>query len=294
MASVRTAVIPAAGLGTRFLPATKAIPKEMLCVVDRPTIQYVVEEAVRAGLDDILIVTSRGKDSIADHFDRLAELEAFLEERGKLDELAEVRRLGELAEIHFVRQKEPLGLGHAVSVARTHVSGRPFVVLLGDVIVPELAGDEQDLLPRLIEVYEAKRAAVIAVHEVPRDEVGAYGVIEGDDLGGDLWRLRSMVEKPSPEDAPSNLASLGRYVLPAEIFDLLDETPPGHGGEIQLTDAIGVLAARSEVFACVQRGPVYDVGKKSDYLRATVELALRRADLGEEFASLLRRTVGSL
>lgn len=288
MASVRTAVIPAAGLGTRFLPATKALPKEMLCVVDRPAIQYIVEEAVRAGLDDILIVTSSGKDSIADHFDRLKDLEAFLEARGKLDELAEIRRLGELAEIHFVRQKEPLGLGHAVSVARTHVAGRPFAVLLGDVIVPEPQSGERDLLPRLIEVAEAKKAAVIAAHEVPHAEVKAYGVIDGEDLGDGLWLVRSMVEKPDPSSAPSNLASPGRYVLPPEIFDILEDTPPGHGGEIQLTDALRALAAVSPVYACEHRGPIFDVGKKIDYLRATVELALRRPDLGPAFAAYLR------
>lgn len=293
MASVRTAVIPAAGLGTRFLPATKALPKEMLCVVDRPAIQYIVEEAVRAGLDDILIVTSSGKDSIADHFDRLSDLEAFLEARGKLDELAEVRRLGELAEVHFVRQKEPLGLGHAVSVARTHVGGQPFAVLLGDVIVPEPAAGERDLLPRLMEVAGDKGAGVIAVHEVPRAEVDAYGVIDGDDLGDDLWLVRSMVEKPDPASAPSNLASPGRYVLPPEIFDILEDTPPGHGGEIQLTDAIRTLASASQVYACVHRSPIYDVGKKIDYLRATVELALRRPDLGPAFAAYLRAAAPS-
>jgi UTP--glucose-1-phosphate uridylyltransferase len=293
--TVRKAVIPAAGLGTRFLPATKSQPKEMIPIVDKPGIQYVVEEAVRAGLDDIVIVTSRGKATVQDHFDRSLELEHHLEEAGKLEELEEVKRIAELAEIFFVRQKEPLGFGHAVAVARAHVGDEPFVVMTGDEMVPESRDDEPQPIERMIEIYEERRASVIAVVDVPREEISAYGAIDPEDVGGtDVVRLRDMIEKPRVQDAPSMLASRGRYVFTPEIFDCLERTTEGVGGEIQLTDAIRLLAREGEVYAYIHTGPMYDVGKKIDYLKATVELALRREDLSKPFQEYLRDVVAGL
>lgn len=284
---MRKAVIPAAGLGTRFLPATKSQPKEMIPVVDKPGIQYVVEEAVRAGLSDILIVTSRGKITVEDHFDRSLELEHHLEEAGKLEELDLVRQVSDLADVHFVRQKEPLGFGHAVSVARDHVSGQPFVVLVGDEIVPEAKGDEPLLVERMIEIYEQRHASVVAVVDVPREEISSYGVVEGEKVTEELVRVRDMVEKPAVEDAPSTLGSRGRYVFTPDIFDALDRTTTGVGDEIQLTDAIKLLASEKEVYAYIHEGPMFDVGKKLDYLKASVELALRRDDLAKPFKEFL-------
>jgi UTP--glucose-1-phosphate uridylyltransferase len=282
--SVRKAVIPAAGLGTRFLPATKAVPKEMLPVVDTPAIQFVVEEAVRAGLDDILVVTGRGKDSIEDHFDRSIELEVALEASGKLDQLSEVRELAELADIHYVRQGEALGLGHAVSMARMHVGDGPFAVMLGDDIMDERSTVLEDMLA----AHERTGGSVIALKSFPPQEVSSYGVAETDppDETG-LVRLRDIVEKPPPEDAPSDLAVMGRYVFTPGIFDALDRTKPGVGGEIQLTDAIGILLREQPVYGVVFEAGRFDIGKKLDYLRATVELALDRDDLGPEFAAFL-------
>src|SRR6266511_3083922 len=232
MTTVRKAVIPAAGLGTRFLPASKSIPKEMLPIVDRPTIEYVVEEAVRAGIRDILVVNGRGKGPIEDHFDREPELEAVLEQKGKHDLLKQVQALADLADIHFVRQHEPLGLGHAVSVARQHVGNESFAVLMVD---------DAALLRGMIEIHDREQASVLALLEVEPDEISAYGCAEVEPMDGDVFRLRSVVEKPKPEDAPSNLAVIGRYVLRPGIFDALDRIEPGAGGELQLTDAIGVL-----------------------------------------------------
>jgi UTP--glucose-1-phosphate uridylyltransferase len=291
--TVRKAVIPAAGLGTRFLPATKSQPKEMIPVVDKPGIQYVVEEAVRAGLDDIVIVTSRGKITVEDHFDRSLELERHLEVGGKEEELEEVKRIAELADIYFVRQKEPLGFGHAVAVARSHVGNQPFAVLTGDEMVPEPQGDEPRLVERMIEIYQQRSASVVAVVDVPRAEVSSYGVVDVEDIGKkDVFRLRDMVEKPEVRDAPSTLASRGRYVFTPEIFEALERTTEGVGGEIQLTDAIRLLAKDADVFAYVHDGPMYDVGKKMDYLKATVELALRRDDLRDPLRDYLREVVG--
>jgi UTP--glucose-1-phosphate uridylyltransferase len=285
MTSVRKAVIPAAGLGTRFLPATKAQPKEMLPVVDKPAIQYVVEEAVRVGIDDVLIITGRGKRSLEDHFDRSIELEDSLAASGKLDLLDEIRQLADLADIHYVRQGEALGLGHAVAVAQKHVGDEPFVVLLGDDIMVE----ESTVLEGMIAAFERHRSSVIALKSFPREEISAYGCVEGeaDPAVDGLVRVRSIVEKPAPEDAPSDLAVLGRYVFTPEIFDALRDTKPGVGGEIQLTDAIGVLLASQPVYGFVFESGRFDIGKKIDYLRATVELALDREDLGSEFAAFL-------
>jgi UTP--glucose-1-phosphate uridylyltransferase len=286
--AVRKAVIPAAGLGTRFLPATKAQPKEMLPVVDRPAIQYVVEEAVRAGIDDILIITGRGKRSLEDHFDRSIELEVSLEASGKHELLAEMRGLADLADIHYVRQGEALGLGHAVSVARKHVGDEPFVVMLGDDIMDERSHVLEDMVAASVRTA----ASVIAFKSFPPDEISSYGcaAVDPPDESG-LVRLRGIVEKPSPEDAPSDLAVMGRYVFTPQIFDAIDRTKVGHGGEIQLTDAIAILLDEEPVYGFVFDEGRFDIGKKLDYLRATVELALDRPDLGPEFAAYLADVV---
>jgi UTP--glucose-1-phosphate uridylyltransferase len=280
---VRKAVIPAAGLGTRFLPATKAQPKEMLPIVDKPAIQYVVEEAVRTGISDILIITGRGKRTLEDHFDRSFELER----GGKHDQLKEVQQISEMAVIHYIRQRDPLGLGNAVSVAEPHVAGEPFGVLLGDDIIAA----EDLLLARMVEVYERYGRSVIAVQQVPREEIHLYGAIKPEFVEDDLARVVDIVEKPPPERAPSTLAAIGRYVLTPEIFDAIRRTEPDQGGEIQLTDAIGLLAREQAVYAYVFDGARYDIGKKIDYLRATVELAADRDDLGPEFRSFLTELV---
>ncbi len=283
MPTVTKAVIPAAGLGTRFLPATKAQPKEMLPVVDKPAIQYVVEEAVAAGIDDILIITGRNKRSLEDHFDRNFELEYQLQAKGKTGDLAEVVELAELADIHFVRQGEPLGLGHAVSVARKHVGDDPFVVMLGD----DIMVDESTVLTDMIKGFDEHGASVVALMEVPPESISAYGCAAVQEDSGALRRITQVVEKPDPAVAPSNLAVMGRYLFTAEIFEQLADAEPGVGGEIQLTDAIQRLIAVEPVYGYVFESGRYDIGKKIDYLRATVELALRRDDLGPEFREFL-------
>ena len=283
MKKITKAVIPAAGLGTRFLPATKAQPKEMLPIVDKPAIQYVVEEAVRAGIDDILIVTGRSKRAIEDHFDRNFELEYFLEDRGKTEELSEVRRLADLADIHYVRQGEPLGLGHAVSVARKHVGDDPFVVMLGD----DIMDDECTVLADMMKTHEETGASIIALSEFPIEEISSYGCVDPEFITEQLVRIGRIVEKPAPVDAPSNLAVMGRYIFTPGIFDALSEIRPGVGGEIQLTDAIELLLHSETVHGWVFTEGRFDVGRKIDYLRATVELALVRSDLGDEFRDYL-------
>ncbi len=285
MGTVRKAVIPAAGLGTRFLPATKAQPKEMLPIIDRPAIQYVVEEAVRAGIDDILIITGRGKRSLEDHFDRNFELEYYLAQKGKTDDLADIRELADLADIHYVRQGEPLGLGHAVGVARKHVGDNPFVVLLGDDIMDE----RSRVLEGMIGVYESRRRSVVALKEFPIDEISSYGCARPNPVDGEpgLVQILDIVEKPKPEAAPSNLAVMGRYVFTPAIFDCLDRVTPGVGGEIQLTDAIALLLAEQDVYGYVFDEGRYDIGQKLDYLRATVEIAIDRDDLGPAFREFL-------
>ena len=286
--AVRKAVIPAAGLGTRFLPATKAQPKEMLPVVDKPAIQYVVEEAVRAGIDDILIITGRGKRSLEDHFDRSIELEVALEASGKHDQLSEVRGLADLADIHYVRQGEALGLGHAVSVTRKHVGDEPFIVMLGD----DIMDDRSTVLEDMIGVHERTGSSVVAFKSFPPEEISSYGCAASEPTDQEnLVRLRGIVEKPAPEDAPSDLAVMGRYLFTSEIFDAIDRTKPGVGGEIQLTDAIAILLAERPVYGWVFDEGRFDIGKKLDYLRATVELALDRDDLGPEFAEFLAEVV---
>jgi UTP--glucose-1-phosphate uridylyltransferase len=280
---VTKAVIPAAGLGTRFLPATKAQPKEMLPVVDTPAIQYVVEEAARAGLNDVLIVTGRGKRSIEDHFDRSVELERFLEAKGSFDDLKMVEAIADVAAIHYIRQGDPLGLGHAVSVAEPHVDGQPFAVLLGDDIIHP----SMPLLEEMLRIYERYGRSVIAVMEVPQKDIAFYGCIEAEFVDEALARVVSIVEKPSPEEAPSNLAVIGRYLLTPDIFEALRHTEPGRGGEIQLTDAINLLAREQAVFAYRFDRGRYDVGNKLDYLKATVEFAIERDDVGPDFRDWL-------
>ncbi len=285
MSAVRKAVIPAAGLGTRFLPATKAQPKEMLPVVDKPAIQYVVEEAVRSGIDDILIITGRGKKAIEDHFDRNAELEAELHAKGKDSLLAEVLDLAGLADIHYVRQGEALGLGHAVAMGRKHVGDQPFAVMLGDDIMDE----HSTVLVEMIEAHQQRgAAAVIACKQFPPEEISLYGSIaHGEEVAPRLLPVHGIVEKPKPADAPSGWGVMGRYVFTADIFESIDRTKPGAGGEIQLTDAIGGLLPELEVYGYTFDEGRYDIGSKLDYLRATVELALARDDLGPEFRAWL-------
>lgn len=284
--AVRKAVIPAAGLGTRFLPASKAIPKEMIPVVDKPAIQYVVEECVAAGITDVLIVTGRAKSAIEDHFDRAPELEANLESKGKDDLLKEVRALADLADIHFVRQKEPLGLGHAVSVARPHVGDEPFAVLLGD----DLMVDDAALLRSMIDASTTNGASVIALKRFPPEEISAYGCVRPVGAARDdgLVRFDAIIEKPKPEEAPSDLGVMGRYVFTPSIFDALDRITPGAGGELQLTDAIGLLNESEPVLGLPFEHGRYDAGNKVDYLRATVELALARDDLGPPLRAWLQ------
>jgi UTP--glucose-1-phosphate uridylyltransferase len=266
---------------------TKAVPKEMLPVVDRPSIQYVVEEAVAAGLHDILVITSRSKSPIEDHFDRAPELEAVLEQDGKLDLLAEVRAPTDLADVHYIRQGDTLGLGHAIGVARHHVGDESFVVILGD----DIMIDEGTLLRRMLEVHEREGGTVLALLEVPRDQISAYGSVAVEARSDDVMRVHDLVEKPAPDEAPSNLAVIGRYVFPPSIFDAIDRTPPGVGGEIQITDAVGVLLEKEPVHGVRFTEGRYDIGQKLDFLRANIEVALSRDDLGPDVAALLRDLV---
>ncbi|BDZ37567.1 UTP--glucose-1-phosphate uridylyltransferase GalU [Microbacterium suwonense] len=288
------AVIPAAGLGTRFLPATKAMPKEMLPVVDKPAIQYVVEEAVGAGIDDILVIIGRNKNAISDHFDSVPELEVRLQQKGDQGRLARVMKSSDLADIHFVRQGEPKGLGHAVLRARTHVGDSSFAVLLGDDLI-----DERDpLLVDMIAAHERTGAAVIALMEVDPASIHLYGAaaIDSTDANG-VVRVTGLVEKPAAEDAPSNLAVIGRYVLPASMFEILERTPPGKGGEIQLTDALQEMAADSDgpgVVGVVFRGRRYDTGDRVDYIKAIVQLAVDRDDLGSDLRPWLKEFTSGL
>ncbi len=281
------AVIPVAGLGTRFLPATKALPKEMLPVVDKPVIQYVVEEAVNAGLTDVLMITGRNKNALENHFDRNFELEVKLEEKGDEMRLERVTRSTDLADIHYVRQGDPRGLGHAVFKARAHVGNQPFALLLGDDIIDAA----EDLLIRMLALNASSGACVVALMEVPDDELSSYGVVAAEHTDtADVVRVTQLVEKPGPGEAPSNLAVVGRYVLVPEIFDILEHQTPGRGGEIQLTDALQTLAAKPDapgVLGIVYRGARHDTGDRLAYLKAVVEMALERGDLGPAFGAWL-------
>lgn len=286
------AVIPAAGLGTRFLPATKAQPKEMIPVVDKPAIQYVVEEAVAAGLTDILIVTGRNKRALEDHFDQAYELEAELSRRGKTDLLNQVRAITALAHVHFVRQGQALGLGHAIGHARQHVGNQHFAVLLGDDIVTE----DDHLLTRMVAASEAHQTSVIAVQDIGDEELDRYGVVDAvmDPEAPDMLIVKDLVEKPGKTKAPSRLGIIGRYVLSPDIFTHIDATPPGQGHEIQLTDALRAQTQTNPIRAIRFAGRRYDVGSKAGALRATVELAIRRTDLGREFRAFLRDFVAAM
>ncbi|WP_415857238.1 UTP--glucose-1-phosphate uridylyltransferase GalU [Sinomonas sp. G460-2] len=289
---VRKAVIPVAGLGTRFLPVTKAMPKEMLPVVDKPAIQYVVEEAVSVGLVDILMITGRNKRALEDHFDRVPSLEAALEQKGDEKKLAAIQESSNLGDIHYVRQGDPKGLGHAVLCAQRHVGQEPFAVLLGD----DLIDERDELLAEMIRVQQATGGSVVALMEVPREAISAYGCADVTAVDGESFvQVHGLVEKPAPEDAPSNLAIIGRYVLHPAVFDVLKETAPGRGGEIQLTDALQTLAARDGegggVYGVVFRGRRYDTGDKLSYLKAVVTLACGREEFGEDLRSWLREFV---
>jgi len=286
---VRKAVLPAAGLGTRFLPATKAQPKEMLSVVDKPQIQYVAEECVASGIEHIIIVTGKGKNSIEDHFDSSPSLERFLEDRGKHDQAEMIRKISNMLQFSYTRQKEPLGLGHAVLVARDLVGDEPFAVLLGDVLIP----GPNPATKQLIDVYEATGVGAIAVEEVPKDKTHLYGIVDGEPapqppFGARLLRIRDLVEKPKPEAAPSNLAITGRYVLPPAVFDCLERTKPGAGNEIQLTDALRILAQEQGLWAYIYEGISYDAGDKLGFLKATVEIALQNPEFGQAFRTYLK------
>lgn len=282
---VRKAVFPAAGLGTRFLPATKAQPKEMLPLVDKPTIQYVVEEAVASGLGEIIIVTGRGKHAIEDHFDASFELEYYLNDRGKVEELAQIKTISEMASVAYVRQKEPLGLGHAVLCARALVGDEPFGVFLGDDIIGQAP---VPCMRQLLDVFERYGGPVIAVERVPRERIHQYGVIAGKNIGGNVWEISDLVEKPQAKDAPSDLAIIGRYVLTPDIFGILAETVADKRGEIQLTDGLRALRGRRPMYAVEFEGKRYDTGDKLGFLKATVEFALARPDLADAFRNYLK------
>jgi UTP--glucose-1-phosphate uridylyltransferase len=287
MKKVKRAVFPAAGLGTRFLPATKAQPKEMLPLVDKPIIQYAVEEAVAAGLENLVIITGRGKNAIEDHFDISYELEKILEERGKSDLLNLVRAVSEMVHIAYVRQKEALGLGHAILVARDLMHDEPFAVLLGDDVIEA----EVPCIRQLMNVYGRYESSVVAIMEVPPGETSRYGIIKGHPLpdgDGSLYEVVDMVEKPKVEEAPSNLAIIGRYVLTPEIFDALEETGKGSGGEIQLTDGLRRLVSRQRVLAYKFQGTRHDAGDKLGFLQATVQFALKNEELGPAFRAYLK------
>ncbi|MBI4589262.1 MAG: UTP--glucose-1-phosphate uridylyltransferase GalU [Candidatus Rokubacteria bacterium] len=282
--NVRKAVFPAAGLGTRFLPATKAQPTEMLPLVDKPTIQYVVEEAVASGLTEIIIVTGRGKRAIEDHFDSAFELEYYLQDRGKLEELAEIKTISELASVSYVRQREPLGLGHAILCARPLVGEEPFGVFLGD----DLIVARSPCMRQLLEVFGRYGDPVVAVERVPRDQLDRYGVIRPKPVSGNVYEVLDLVEKPAAPEAPSDLAIIGRYVLTPDLFPVLAETRPDARGEIQLTDALRAIRRTRALYAVEFEGKRYDTGDKLGFLKATVEFALARPDLAEAFRAYLK------
>ena len=281
---IRKAIIPAAGLGTRFLPATKAQPKEMLPIVDKPTIQYIIEEAVASGIEEILIITGRSKKCIEDHFDKSVELELELEKSGKEEMLKMVREISDMVDIHFIRQKEPKGLGHAISCAKTFVGNEPFAVLLGDDIV---YNEGRPCLKQLIDCYDEYKTSVLGVQTVEAKDVNKYGIVNGIHIEDRVYKVKGLVEKPPVEEAPSNVAILGRYIITPQIFKILEETKPGKGGEIQLTDALLKLIDEEAMYAYDFEGTRYDVGDKLGFLKATVEYALRREDLRDGFIEYL-------
>ncbi|WP_424141324.1 UTP--glucose-1-phosphate uridylyltransferase GalU [Sporosalibacterium faouarense] len=280
---ISKAIIPAAGLGTRFLPATKAQPKEMLPIVDKPTLQYIIEEAVNSGIEDILIITGRNKKSIEDHFDKSIELELVLEQKGKTELLQQVRKITDMANIHYIRQKEPKGLGHAIYCAKNFIGNEPFAVFLGDDIVDS----EKPCLKQMIEAYGKFKTTILGVQEVPMDEVSKYGIIKGECIKERIYWVEDLIEKPAKEEAPSNVAIMGRYIITPQIFDILENTKPGKAGEIQLTDALKELSRREAMYAYKFEGKRYDAGDKLGFLKATVEFALKRDDLKDDFKKFL-------
>jgi UTP--glucose-1-phosphate uridylyltransferase len=280
---VKKAIIPAAGLGTRFLPATKAQPKEMLPIVDKPTIQYIIEEAVASGIEEILIITGRNKRAIEDHFDKSIELEHQLQQNGKEDVLKMVEDISNMANIYYIRQKEPKGLGHAISCAKTFVGNEPFAVMLGDDVVDS----QVPCLKQLIDCYSEYKTSILGVQEVPPSEVYKYGIVKGTSIEDRVYKVKDVIEKPSASEAPSNIAILGRYIITPRIFDILENTKPGKGGEIQLTDALKTLISEEAMYAYNFKGRRYDVGDKQGFLEATVEYALKRDDLKKTFMQYL-------
>ncbi len=287
MNKIRKAIIPAAGLGTRFLPATKAQPKEMLPIVDKPTIQYIVEEAVASGIEDIIIVTGRTKKAIEDHFDKSIELEMELEKKQNQELLEIAKSVSQIANIYYIRQKEPKGLGHAVLTAKTFVGDEPFAVLLGDDVIDS----EKPALKQMMEVYEKYNASILGVQTVDRNDVNKYGIVDGIQLDNRIFEVKNMIEKPSTNEAPTNVAVLGRYIITPRIFDYLEKQEIGAGGEIQLTDALNKLAKEEPMYAYDFIGRRYDVGNKMGFLQATVEFALKRTELNEEFKAYLKELV---
>lgn len=281
---VKKAIIPAAGLGTRFLPATKAQPKEMLPIVDKPTIQYIVEEAVNSGIEDILIITGRNKRAIEDHFDKSFELEVTLEQKGKHELLKIVKDISDMVNIHYIRQKEANGLGHAIHCAKAFIKDEPFAVLLGDDIVYS----EKPCLLQLMEQYETYQSTILGVQSVSPEDVDKYGIVSGTKISDNLYLVEDLIEKPDKENAPTNVAILGRYIITPGIFEVLEHTKPGAGGEIQLTDALKELAQKEKMYAYEFQGERYDVGDKLGFLKATVEFALRRDDIKNEFMDYLK------
>lgn len=280
---VRKAIIPAAGLGTRFLPATKAQPKEMLPIVDKPTIQYIIEEAVASGIEEILIITGRNKKCIEDHFDKSVELEMELEKNHKEELLELVRGISDMADIHYIRQKEPKGLGHAILCAKAFVGNEPFAVLLGDDVVDS----EVPCLKQLMDCYKEYKTSILGVQTVAKEDVNKYGIVDGIHIEDRVYKVKKLVEKPAVEEAPSNVAILGRYIITPQIFDVLANTQPGKGGEIQLTDALETLIENEAMYAYNFEGRRYDVGDKLGFLQATVEFALKKEDLREPFIEYL-------
>jgi len=286
--TVKKAVFPVAGLGTRFLPATKSSPKEMLSLIDKPLVQYVVEEAVAAGIEQILFVTGRGKRAIEDHFDISFELESILREKGKNDIVKEVRDIAEMVSIFYVRQKQALGLGHAILCAREFVGNDPFAVLLGDDIIDA----ERPCLGQLLDVFQKYRGSVLALEQVSMENISAYGCVRANTISDRIYEVTDLVEKPKREDAPSDLAIIGRYVLTPEIFPILEKQEPGKGGEIQLTDAILKLSKQQSIYGCRFEGNRYDCGDKLGFLKATIDMALKREDLGRDLEEFLRTRLG--
>lgn len=284
---VRKAIIPAAGLGTRFLPATKAQPKEMLPIVDKPTLQYIIEEAVASGIEEVLVIIGRNKNSIQDHFDKSVELELELESKGKTEQLEEVRHISNMVQIHYVRQIEPKGLGHAVLCAKSFIGNEPFAVLLGDDIVYA----DKPCLGQMIEAYDEYKTSILGVQEVAPSEVSKYGIVDGKFIENRIYKVKDLVEKPAVDEAPSNVAILGRYIINPAIFGILENTKPGKNGEIQLTDALKELARKEAMYAYVFEGRRYDVGDKQGFLEATVEYALRRPELRDDFLDYLKQIV---